>query len=204
MREEPLIKRTIAFVDGQNLFHAAKEAFGYSYPNYDPKKLATSVCHSKNWNLEEVYFYTGIPAITKNEKLHKFWAKKILFLKRAGIKTQTFPLSYRDKEITCPDGKKRIVEIAEEKRVDVRLALDIFRLTLEGKCDVVLIFSQDADFEELVKDVEENAKKQSRWIKVASAFPDSSKRHYRRGIEKTDWIRIDKVTYDTCIDPRQY
>lgn len=30
MPDEPPIKRTIAFVDGQNLFHAAKEAFGYS------------------------------------------------------------------------------------------------------------------------------------------------------------------------------
>lgn len=31
---EPQVKRTIAFFDGQNLFHAAKEAFGYPYPNY--------------------------------------------------------------------------------------------------------------------------------------------------------------------------
>jgi hypothetical protein len=37
---EPTLKRTIAFVDGQNLFYAAKKAYGYPYPNYDPKKLA--------------------------------------------------------------------------------------------------------------------------------------------------------------------
>lgn len=30
MPDEPLIKRTVAFFDGQNLFHATKEAFGYS------------------------------------------------------------------------------------------------------------------------------------------------------------------------------
>ena len=33
MPTEPGVKRTIAFVDGQNLFHAAREAFGYTYPN---------------------------------------------------------------------------------------------------------------------------------------------------------------------------
>jgi hypothetical protein len=33
MPAEPPIKRVTAFVDGQNLFHAAREAFGYSYPN---------------------------------------------------------------------------------------------------------------------------------------------------------------------------
>src|SRR3990172_3628351 len=32
----PTSPRTITFIDGQNLFYAAKEAFGYSYPNYDP------------------------------------------------------------------------------------------------------------------------------------------------------------------------
>jgi hypothetical protein len=45
MPAEPTVKRTIAFVDGQNLFYAAKYAFGYSWPNYDPLKLAQAVCH---------------------------------------------------------------------------------------------------------------------------------------------------------------
>ena len=27
------VKRVIVFIDGQNLFHAAREAFGYIYPN---------------------------------------------------------------------------------------------------------------------------------------------------------------------------
>jgi hypothetical protein len=31
MPTEPTPKRTIVFFDGQNLFHAAKEAFGYKY-----------------------------------------------------------------------------------------------------------------------------------------------------------------------------
>lgn len=37
MSSEPQVKRTRAYVDGQNLFHGAKEAFGYTYPNYDIK-----------------------------------------------------------------------------------------------------------------------------------------------------------------------
>jgi hypothetical protein len=30
---EPPEKRAVVSVDGQNLFHAAQEAFGYTYPN---------------------------------------------------------------------------------------------------------------------------------------------------------------------------
>lgn len=40
MRQEPDIKRAVAFFDGQNLFHSAKRAFGYTFPNYDPVLLA--------------------------------------------------------------------------------------------------------------------------------------------------------------------
>jgi hypothetical protein len=42
-------KRAIAFVDGQNLFHAAQEAFGYDYPNYHPLALADRLCAERGW-----------------------------------------------------------------------------------------------------------------------------------------------------------
>ena len=41
---EPVAKRAIVFIDGQNLFHAAREAFGYTYPNYNVRSLAERVC----------------------------------------------------------------------------------------------------------------------------------------------------------------
>ena len=56
MPRDPTIKRVTAFVDGQNLFHAAREAFGYSYPNYDPPALAQAVCQAKRWSLDQTYF----------------------------------------------------------------------------------------------------------------------------------------------------
>jgi hypothetical protein len=40
--------------------------------------------------------------------------------------------------------------------------------------------------------------------KVASAFPFSPTTRNRRGIEKTDWIKVDRVTYDACLDRRDY
>ena len=86
MPAEPPIKRTVAFIDGQNLFHGAREAFGHTYPNYDVKALA----------------------------------------------------------------------------------------------------------------------EQDRWIKIACAFPFSPTTRNRRGIDRADWIRIDRATYDACLDPRDY
>jgi hypothetical protein len=65
MPSEPSTKRLVTFVDGQALFHASKEAFGYIYPNYDVLKLSQEIAKVNGWTLEKVYFYTGIPAITE-------------------------------------------------------------------------------------------------------------------------------------------
>lgn len=61
MPPEPPVKRAVAFMDGQNLFHAAKEAFGYRWPNFDPLKLAREMSRLQGWTLGEARFYTGVP-----------------------------------------------------------------------------------------------------------------------------------------------
>ncbi|MGA2032679.1 MAG: hypothetical protein ABSG68_10505 [Thermoguttaceae bacterium] len=66
---EPPVKRAIAFFDGQNLFYAVKQAFGYRWPNYDPRALARAVCGPRGRDLQETYFYTGLPS----SKDDPFW-----------------------------------------------------------------------------------------------------------------------------------
>jgi len=77
MPAEPAVKRTIAFVDGQNLFHNCRNAFGYTYPNFDVQKLAQAVCAAQGWTLERVQFYTGVPSSADNAFWHGFWANKL-------------------------------------------------------------------------------------------------------------------------------
>ena len=67
-----------------------------------------------------------------------------------------------------------------------------------------LIFSQDQDLSELASLIRLVATFQSRWIKIASAFPDSPAAGNRRGINRTDWHPIDKASYDASIDSRDY
>jgi hypothetical protein len=60
MPAEPLVKRAVTFIDGQNLYHSVRESFGYTYPNYDVVALSQSICQTKGWDLAQVRFY-GIP-----------------------------------------------------------------------------------------------------------------------------------------------
>ena len=53
---EPTHKRAVVFVDGQNLFHSAKDAFGYGFPNFDVRLLAQAICAVQGWEMGECRF----------------------------------------------------------------------------------------------------------------------------------------------------
>lgn len=204
MSSEPRFERAVAFIDGQNLFHAAREAFGYTYPNYDPRKLADTVCADCKWHLEQVRFYTGVPDANDNPFWHHFWAARLAQMGRQGVWTYSRSLRYQNQTVTLDDGRQVSFLRGHEKGIDVRIALDIVQLVLEDSCDVVLLFSQDQDLSEVAEELRVIARRERRWIKIASAFPVSPTYRNRRGVNKTDWIRVDRATYDRCLDPRDY
>lgn len=201
---EPREKRVCAFIDGQNLFYAAKHAFGHSYPNYDPQALASKICVAKGWQLRETYFYTGVPDIRDDQRWHHFWSAKIASMGKRGIHTFTRPLRYRNQTVLLPDGLATTVLIGQEKGIDIRIALDVVRLARASHYDVVLIFSQDQDLSEVADEVKAISIQQQRWIRLACAFPVSPTYQNKRGINGTEWIKFDRAMYDTCLDPTDY
>jgi uncharacterized LabA/DUF88 family protein len=199
---EPDLPRAVAFVDGQNLFNAAKEAFGYHFPNYDVVKLSQEVTSSQGWSLVQTRFYTGIPEA--HDPRHAFWANKLATLGRQGVVLFSRPLRYHVEETALPDGSVLRTRVPVEKGVDVRLALDLVRLAFANRFDVAVVFSQDQDYSEAAMEIRAISKAANRWIKVACAFPCSQWSTNKRGIAYTDWIKIDRATYDRCLDPIDY
>ena len=96
------------------------------------------------------------------------------------------------------------MKVGQEKGIDVRLALDVISCSRRNMCDVALIMSQDQDLSELAREVRALSREQQRWIKIACAFPASASSRNQRGIDGTDWIRIDRAMYEGCIDTRDY
>lgn len=192
MPSEPKDKRTISFIDGQNIFHTAKKVFGCTYPDYDPSALAHAICQLQGWRLVATRFYTGVPDPARDPFWSAFWSNKLAEMGRQGVWTYS--------------GK---IRFGKEKGVDIRIALDVVKLARRQQYDVALVFSQDQDLAEAAKEIREIARAQNRWIKIASAFPwDPSPVdpafNNEKGIFSTDWIRIDRATYDSCRDPRDY
>ncbi len=86
----------------------------------------------------------------------------------------------------------------------MRIALDVIRIAHRNELDVTMVLSQDQDLSEVAAEIRAIAREQNRWIKIACAFPSSPASRNRSGIDKTDWIRIDRATYDACLDRRDY
>lgn len=204
MPTEPAVKRAIAFVDGQNLFHSVRESFGYIYPNYDVSALSQAICRQQGWTLAQARFYTGIPNAHDNAFWHHFWTAKLRTISWQSCHVFSRPLRYRNKTFRLPDGTEHTFLTGEEKGIDVRIAVDVIRLAHRNQYDVAILFSQDQDLSEVADEIRVVAQEQQRWIKVACAFPFSPTTRNPRGIQKTDWIKIDRATYDACLDARDY
>lgn len=197
-------QQAICFIDGQNLFGAAKDAFGYTYPNYDAKRLAERVCHDHGWIPAEVRFYTGVPQPSDNPFWHHFWTAKLAQMGRMRVVTFSRALRYNNVTVRQKDGTEISVLKGREKGVDVRIALDMVRAAREKRGRVFVVFSQDQDLTEAVDEVRIIAKASGHPIHIASAYPSSPTSPNKRGLDRTEWIRIDRPTYDACIDTRDY
>jgi hypothetical protein len=199
---EPSTKRAIAFFDGNGLFQSVKECFGYTYPNYNVGKLARLICEMQNWSIGEVRFYVGVPDPKGEFRKFAFWKKKLDAMARDGVTNVVRGLRYVMERATLPDGRNTTVRIGHEVGITVRIALDVMHAVQAGKCDVVLLFSQNQDLAEVAEQVRIIARENNRWIKIASAFPEHPSPRKRRGVDKTDWIRITQRVYDQCLDGR--
>jgi uncharacterized LabA/DUF88 family protein len=210
--DEPAIKNVMAFFDGQNLYQHAKDAFGHHHPNYDPVKLHKAVYEAKGWRATLTRFYTGVPNAVESPMWTAYWANRVLALKRAGVHVTTRPLRYRRAAIIDhngdpvleDDGQPVVSVTPQEKGIDVRLALDLVSCARKKQFDIALIFSQDQDLQEVVQEIADIAKEQDRWIRVVCAFPGGPNASSGRGIDKTEWFKMDQEFYNKCLDPWDY
>ncbi len=225
-------KRVVSFIDGQNLFHSVRESFGYDYPNYHPAALTQALCTLNGWQYQQTRFYTGVPKLPDSPYWHKFWAAKKRFMSRnRTVYVFTRDLHYRAKLIDFHLDRERLVmfdgtpmekgtqlflysgktvdgkfwvRTPEEKGIDVRIALDMVRMTHRQEFDVGIIFSQDQDQSETVSEIYEIAKSQGRWVELYSAFPVSRSTANKLPIRGTKAIEIDRHLYDANLDPNNY
>jgi hypothetical protein len=95
MSAESASNRAIAFFDGQKLFAAARDAFGFPTASYGVPRLAQAIALKHGWNPIQIRFYTGMPDRQESPRLHRHWTLRLRRMRAEGVVVTARPLRRR-------------------------------------------------------------------------------------------------------------
>lgn len=138
----------IVFIDYQNVFRGARDAFRLGEPgrhgNVSPFRLGRLIARRAGFELKQVRTYTGVPHRQRNREGHATMQRRIAAWRAESGRVEVYerPLRYPP-----PQGR--------EKGVDVQLAVDIVRLVIERECEAIALCSADTDLVPALEFVDE-------------------------------------------------
>ena len=181
-----MLKKAIALIDGNNLYHNLKE-LDIKPSDLDFFKFSDFICSNLGVGRDHIIYYNSIPKMSDPAY---FDHKKFLDnLGKQGIEVKTRKLQYKstkeirnnvleliDKMNLCKNCNPIVLTnlfnwignvIKKEKGIDVMMAVDIIRSIIEKKHDYIVVVSGDVDLISAMKFAE------SKGGKILSAFISS-------------------------------
>lgn len=153
----PTPVRVAVFVDWQNVYKTAREAFGLwqqpnEFGNFCPFQLSRVLAFGNgrgaNGELVRVNIHRGLPSqkfdqpgYAANRRQAAAWVKAGGTIVQPCLRPLRYPRGYPD----------RTTEPPREKGIDVQLAVEAVEWSVTGKADVVIIFSHDTDLVPVVE-----------------------------------------------------
>jgi uncharacterized LabA/DUF88 family protein len=134
--------RVVVFLDWQNIYMSARSVFHYNrgpvqLGNVHPMQLGQRLAQARpGRELVEVRVYRGQPDSTRDPKSYGANRRQQAAWERAGAKVTQRTLRY---PIRWPD------ERAEEKGIDVAIAVDFVMMAVAKEYDVGILMSTDTD-----------------------------------------------------------
>lgn len=148
-----VVAKVIVFIDGQNVYNDARRAFfpgaePMTRGQFNPRRLGELLCSRQplgtndDRELKEVRIYRGRPNSTKEPKTYGAHMRQSEAWEKLGVTVIHRPLRYPGNWPTTP---------AEEKGIDVQIAIDMVRLASIGELDIAVLCSTDTDLRPAVE-----------------------------------------------------
>jgi uncharacterized LabA/DUF88 family protein len=155
----------ILFIDGNNFYHNVKKWIKPSL--IDIKKISRFIEEKRKTKISEIRWYVSMPDKESNEIVYQKQRSFLSHLEKQGIKVITRKLqklsnkelvkkrqllmdSWDLCEICRPLVEEGFAEIKDpnqkEKGIDVWIAIDMVKESLQNKLDCCILLSGDADF----------------------------------------------------------
>lgn len=134
------IERTIAFIDGFNLFHAIDRLKQPHLQWLNLWNLATALTKPKSERLEKVYYFSAFAKWLNDQ--HKIQKEYVKALTASGV----VPImgNFKRKDRKCPSCKHKWAG-HEEKETDVNIALFLLDEAYMDAYDHALLVTRDSD-----------------------------------------------------------
>ncbi|MFH1957533.1 MAG: NYN domain-containing protein [bacterium] len=195
--------RVILFIDYQNTYKCARKTFfpcpdNFTQGQYDPLAMGKLICSKAPPEypriLKEVRVYSGQPDGHKEPKGYGATQKQFSVWRKKGIVVITRPLRYPP---DWPDSK------AEEKGIDVQIAIDFIAAAIDKKFDIGIIASTDTDLIPAIEFVCDRYKNKPRAEACAWRGPGQNRQLYSKKYKL--WCHyLKKTDYDSIIDSIDY
>ena len=196
-------ERVVLFVDAQNVYHGARNAFFQSPGSHvegqiDPSRMGQLISSRGPAGsirvLHEVRIYTGRPESSKQPRAYGAHMKQCVAWERAGClvipRTLRYPFGWPQRP-------------AEEKGIDVALAIDFVMGAVDGAYDIGVIFSTDTDLRPALEVVSARFAGMRRAEVAAWRSPTANRRLSIPG--RSIWCHfLDQADYSTVHDPSDY
>lgn len=137
------------FVDYQNVYMGARRAFSFqgssdnTHGQADPMRLGRAIARRRPSyegasprHLQQVLVYRGLPSNRLDPKAYGAARRQVARWEASGCDPHVRALRYPN---------PRTKHGAEEKGIDVKLAIDLIKLATEDVYDVAVVFSADTD-----------------------------------------------------------
>ena len=197
--------RVALFIDAQNVPQAARRSFHTGVAAHhtdgqtDPLALGNLICDRPppglTRTLSEVRIYTGRPDSSRQPKTYGAHMRQCEAWERAGAIVIPRALRYPG---DWPATR------AEQKGVDVELAIDFIAGAIDGRYDVGVIFSTDTDLRPALEFVTDRFQQYPRAEAAAWRGPGANRALRVRGSRKT-WVHyLDHHDYQTVRDSADY
>lgn len=196
--------RMMVFVDYQNAYKGARDAFfSKTSPGIDgqfhPLALAKILCSLRNerheTKLTKVLVYRGMPDVRKDPRGNSASSRQKARWEKAGITVKTRPLRY---------PSEWPAERAQEKGVDVQLAIDFVTMASRKEYDVGVLVSCDTDLRPALEEVLK-VRKRTEVAAWQSSNGNSPRLSLPGGPSNSVWCHwLDFAIYQRCGDPTDY
>lgn len=210
-QELRMTDRMRVFIDYQNTYMRAREAFGDASTRYDftfgqvyPRRLAVRLrqlaeAAGKPRSLDQVRVYRGEPDALRNPTGQAACQRQVRFWDaQAAVEVFTRPLNYRP---TRWEQGRPVEWDVREKGIDVMLAVDMVAGALRDEYDVAILVSADTDLLPAAEAVLDAGK----WVEFAAWRPDVGYASHLRIDGKKTWCHhLRRADFEMVSDRTDY